>query len=139
MLRAVLTVSVALSCLALVFILQSTVGSGTQFRSEASTHRFLYGAESNLNVDSNLRTVKSGIRRRRLPGSDYSLDFDQFDSAEAGFLAGILFVIALVCLLICCCCGGCSLWDLVAVACLWEICCDRDGSRAASLGDFVLV
>jgi hypothetical protein len=137
MIRAVLTGSVA--CLALVFVLQSHVGSGTLHHPEVATQRSLRNAESSLDFDTNFRTVKSDIRRRRLPGSDYSLDFDQFDSAEAGFLAGILFVIALVCLLICCCCGGCSLWDLVAIACLWEICCDRDGARAASMGDFVLV
>jgi hypothetical protein len=139
MIRAVLTGSVA--CLALVFVLQSHVASGPLHHPEgfSATQRSHRDAESSLDFDTNFRTVKSGIRRRRLPGSDYSLDFDQFDSAEAGFLAGILFVVALVCLLICCCCGGCSLWDLVAIACLWEICCDRDGARAASMGDFVLV
>lgn len=137
MFRTVLTGSIA--CLALVFILQSQVMTGFLNRPDAATHRSLHEAKSVFDFDSNLRTMNPGIRRRHLPGSDYSLDFDQFDSAEAGFLVGVLFVIALVCLLLCCCCGGCSLWDLVAIACLWELCCDRDGARAASLGDFVLV
>jgi hypothetical protein len=70
--------------------------------------------------------------RRRMPGVDYDLE-----SAEAGFVAGLLCVVLLLILLCCCCCGGgrgggCSLWDIVAIACLWEICCDRDGAAADS-------
>jgi hypothetical protein len=70
--------------------------------------------------------------RRRMPGFDYDLE-----SAEAGFVAGLLCVVLLLLLLCCCCCGGgrgggCSLWDIVALACLWEICCDRDGAAADS-------
>jgi hypothetical protein len=80
--------------------------------------------------------LRTSTVTRNLPGSDYDLDFDHYDSAEAAFFAGILFAIALVCLLICCCCGGCSLWDLVALVCLWELCCDRGGPLP---GDFVLV
>lgn len=78
----------------------------------------------------------SSTANRNLPGGDYNLDFDYYDAAEAAFFAGILFTIALVCFLICCCCGGCSLWDLVALVCLWELCCDRGGPMP---GDFVLV
>jgi hypothetical protein len=95
------------------------------------------------------RAATSGLLReggsRRLPGSDY-FDFDvssgQLGSMEAGFIAGMAFLLALMCLcLLCCCCGGgggggSCLWDMVALACLWEICCDRDG---AGIGDFQLV
>jgi hypothetical protein len=71
--------------------------------------------------------------RRRLPG-DYNFDAT---SAEAGFAAGLLLLILLALLLCCCCCGGgrggCSLWDLVAMVCLWEMCCDRDGGDAFAM------
>lgn len=60
--------------------------------------------------------------RRQLPGG-YNIDPN---SAEAGFAAGVLCMFLLLLWLLCCCCGGCrcSLWDCVALACLWEICCD---------------
>lgn len=84
--------------------------------------------------------VEPPLRRRRLPGgADYGFDFGNMEEAEIGFLAGMLFFVALICFLICCCCGGCSLWDIVALACLWELCCDRDGAALASAGNFVLV
>ena len=62
------------------------------------------------------------LLRRRLPGGG---DYFDFGSAEAGFAAGVGFaVLALVLLCVCCCCG-CSLWDVLAMLCLWEICCDN--------------
>ena len=85
-------------------------------------------------------TDAESLRRRRLPGgADYGFDFGDMEQAELGFLAGMLFFVALICFLICCCCGGCSLWDIVALVCLWELCCDRNGASLASAGDFVLV
>jgi hypothetical protein len=71
--------------------------------------------------------------RRRLPGNDYTIDGWDMMSAEAGFALGLSCFIILLLLLCCCCCGrrrggGSScLWDLVAVVCLWEMCCDNDG------------
>jgi hypothetical protein len=77
---------------------------------------------------------------RRLP-YDFRVDFadslGDFNTTEAGFAAGILFTILLLCCLFCMCCGGgarCSLWDCLALLCIWEICCD--GRQPT---DFVLV
>jgi hypothetical protein len=75
------------------------------------------------------------LLRRRLPGNDYNMEGLDMMSAEAGFALGLSCFIILLLLLCCCCCGrrgggggGSScLWDLVAVACLWEMCCDNDG------------
>jgi hypothetical protein len=61
------------------------------------------------------------------------LDFnaDQLGAAEVGFLVGILVVVVLILLLICCCCGcgrgggGCSICDILAAICIWEMCCDQ--------------
>jgi hypothetical protein len=80
--------------------------------------------------------IDNSLRQRRLPGAAYGeYDFGNMDSAEAGFIAGILFLVVMICLLLCCCCGRCSLWDIVALACLWELCCDRDGAA----GDFAML
>jgi hypothetical protein len=61
------------------------------------------------------------------------LDFntDQLGAAEVGFLVGILVVVVLILLLLCCCCGcgrgggGCSVCDILAAICIWEMCCDQ--------------
>ena len=83
-------------------------------------------------------------QRRHLPGNDMSDMMGNFDltSAEAGFMMGFLSLIVLIFICLCCCCcggrrrpygynngGGGSncLWDLVAIVCLWELCCDNDG------------
>jgi hypothetical protein len=79
-------------------------------------------------------TTLHNLRHRRLPGEDYSnFTFDP-SSAEAGFAVGFLFFIILALLLCCCLCGGgrgggrgCSLCDILAIVCLWELCCDREG------------
>lgn len=79
-------------------------------------------------------------QQRKLPGNDMMSDIDLM-SAEAGFMVGFGFLIVLIFLCLCCCCcrrrpygynnngGGGSncLWDLVAIVCLWEMCCDNDG------------
>jgi hypothetical protein len=62
---------------------------------------------------------------RRLP--DYNINTDQLMGAEAGFVAAIVLVFLLLALLCCCCCGrrrGCSICDILACVCLYEICCD---------------
>ena len=78
-------------------------------------------------------------QQRQLPGNEMMGDIDLM-SAEAGFMVGFSFLIILLFLCLCCCCcrrrpygggggGGGSncLWDLVAIVCLWEMCCDNDG------------
>jgi hypothetical protein len=78
-------------------------------------------------------------QQRKLPGNDMMGNIDLM-SAEAGFMIGFGFLIVLIFLCLCCCCcrrrpygynnnGGGSncLWDLVAIVCLWEMCCDNDG------------
>jgi hypothetical protein len=73
---------------------------------------------------------------RRLQGGDYfNFNSDDLMGAEAGFVGGVLFILLLAVLLCCCCCRrGCSLWDLLACVCLYEICCDD-----RSVGDFQLM
>mmetsp|Transcript_13744 Transcript_13744/g.17937 ORF Transcript_13744/g.17937 Transcript_13744/m.17937 type:complete len:107 (-) Transcript_13744:302-622(-) len=71
---------------------------------------------------------------RKLPDNDYDFDLDEIDMAEVGItLAAILVVLLMIC---CCCCRRFSLWDCVALACLWEICCDNPNNGGA--GDFVM-
>ena len=81
-------------------------------------------------------------RRRRLPG-EYDFDFGNADlaSAEAGFAVGFLFFLLLICLLCCCLCGGgrsrgCSLWDILACVCIYELCCDGPGG---GINDFAMM
>ena len=74
------------------------------------------------------KDVASGYIRghRSLPGYD-TFDFVDMNSAEAGFAAGVIAAVLLLCCLLCLCCGGgtrCSLWDCLALVCIWEICCD---------------
>ena len=78
---------------------------------------------------------------RRLPGGGYADvnldDYMDLNNAELGFAAGVLFAVVLICCLLCMCCGGgsrCSLWDCLALFCIWEICCDGRNPN-----DFVLV
>jgi hypothetical protein len=72
-------------------------------------------------------SVVSHVTRRLPDAATY--DLSSLDSAEAGFVAAIVFFVIIACLLCCCMCSGgrCNLWDLVALVCLWELCCDRDG------------
>lgn len=64
---------------------------------------------------------------RALPGAKDYFDMNMFSSPETGFAAGVAFAILFICFLICCCCGRCSLWDILALVCIWDICCDRGG------------
>lgn len=74
---------------------------------------------------------------------DIDVTSDQLEGAAVGFVLGIL-AIALCSMLSCCCCGtgrryrreGCSLCDILACVCLYEICCDdsRGGERSRLLG-----
>lgn len=82
-------------------------------------------------------SLASGIRgsERRLPG--YDINPDQLMGAEVGFVVALVLVLFFFACLCGCCCGrgGCSLWDLVACVCLYEMCCDND----ARIGDFQLI
>lgn len=62
---------------------------------------------------------------RKLPVNDYLMFDGDFTSFEQGFVAAFLLIVLLVILLCCCCCNGCSLWDILACFCLWELCCDH--------------
>ena len=74
---------------------------------------------------------------RRLPDAFEfgKLDFEGEEAAS--LVVGILFLILLLALLCCCCCRGrrgCSLCDILACVCIYELCCD-DGR----VGDFELL
>lgn len=75
----------------------------------------------------NLRTSL----RRQLQGGASDLNLSEEQMEEAAMIAGAVLVVLL--LLCCCCCRRFSLWDCVALACLWEICCDN--SNAGCGGD----
>uniref|UniRef100_A0A7S3KWI4 Uncharacterized protein n=1 Tax=Amphora coffeiformis TaxID=265554 RepID=A0A7S3KWI4_9STRA len=78
--------------------------------------------DSNQNPSGHIR----GWHQRRMPGYE-TMNIEDLDSAELGFAAGILFAFLLICFLLCMCCGGgsrCSLWDCLALVCIWEMCCD---------------
>jgi hypothetical protein len=92
--------------------------------------------------EQHMSQQQSFLRGRQLPGNDYNFDSFDFTSAEAGFAVGLSFFVIVIILLLCCCCAACSgggggrryggggsscLWDLVAIVCLWELCCDNDG------------
>jgi hypothetical protein len=85
--------------------------------------RQLVGHES-LNSSSN-----NNHPYRQLEYLDFNTD--QLGAAEVGFLVGVLVVVVLILLLLCCCCGcgrgggGCSVCDILAAICIWEMCCDQ--------------
>lgn len=67
---------------------------------------------------------------RRLPGETWDIDNVRLDGPMGGFVAGLAFALLILFLLCCCCCGGgrgCSLWDILACVCIYELCCD-DGN-----------
>lgn len=77
------------------------------------------------------------VSRRRLPGGfDFDIDHYELDGVAAGFVAGLLFAFFLLALLCCCCCGGrgCSIWDVLACVCIYELCCDD-----VKVGDFQIL
>jgi len=78
----------------------------------------------------------SGLRGagRRLPG--YNFNSDQLMGAEVGLILGVLIVLLFLACLCSCCCGGgsCSLCDILACVCLYEICCDDK-----RIGDFQIM
>ena len=84
-------------------------------------------------VLQNYQRQLRGNQRRRLPGGVDSMDFSSPEAQSA------LILVVIVLLLLCCCCrggrrGGCSLCDILACVCIYEMCCDNDG---APLNDFI--
>ena len=104
--------------------------------------RLLLSALCVLATLGSAESMEPSLRARRLPGGfDYDFDMNELEAAEIGFLAGLIFVVILACMLCSCCCRasrGCSLCDILAIFCLWEMCCDRDGVSTVP-GDFVLI
>ena len=73
---------------------------------------------------------------RRLRYYDFIPDIDfsdgHWDSGEVEFFVGFLLFMLLLSLILscCCCCRGCSLCDILALVCIWDICCDNPGGYA---------
>ena len=61
--------------------------------------------------------------QRHLPAEDsFTSNMKDWNAAQTGVASGLFFLIIFVLILYCCC--GCSLCDLLALWCCWEICCD---------------
>jgi hypothetical protein len=96
----------------------------------------------NLRQSAGLESLDSSSNNHYLSRQLEYLDFDtdQLGAAEVGFLVGILVVVVLILFLLCCCCGcgrgggGCSVCDILAAICIWEMCCDQGDQT-----DFCLV
>lgn len=80
-------------------------------------------------------TTMQTPERRLQEGGDFSEYYKDLDveSLEEGMaLGGALLLIMIVLCLLCCCCqmccggrgGGCSLWDMLAILCCYEMFCD---------------
>jgi hypothetical protein len=104
------------------------------------------GGDKEWKNASNLAANNSGTLRgavgRNLQAEYFDFDFDNVElkGAAAGFLVGFICLLLLVACLCCCCCRpgrGCSLWDILACYCFYEICCD-DGA-VGDCGDFALI
>lgn len=74
------------------------------------------------------------IRKRRLP-EDYFSDMDVTSLEEGLVIGAVLILLLIVLCLLCCCCsmccgrgggggGGCSLMDILALFCCYELFCD---------------
>jgi hypothetical protein len=67
---------------------------------------------------------------RQLEYYDFTnITTEQLGAAEVGFLVAIVVIVVFLLLLCCCCCGrrggGCSVCDILAAICIWEMCCDQ--------------
>ena len=82
-----------------------------------------------------INQVRRQSRRGLVEMEDYFTDLD-IESLEEGFAVGAAFILLLICIcLLCCCCsmccgggrrggGGCSLMDILAAFCCYEMFCD---------------
>jgi hypothetical protein len=119
----------------------ATVTTSTMSESQAQNERIYYLRQRRQQKHQQSAKWENG---RMLPGNDYNMDNIDMSSAEAGFIVGIIFLVLLFLFVCCCCCnlimgggrrynnggggrGSSCLWDLVAIVCLWELCCDNDG------------
>jgi hypothetical protein len=57
---------------------------------------------------------------RELPGNDV-MDVTNWSATQTGAVSGVLFLLLIIFVLYCCC--GCSICDLLALWCCYEICC----------------
>lgn len=60
---------------------------------------------------------------RRLPG-DYDFDMSQEQMESLLCLLVVICLVSCLCSCLCCRAGGCSLTEILACVCLYEICCD---------------
>jgi len=67
-----------------------------------------------------LRSITASNQQRQLPGNEF--DMKTWSPAETGTVSGIAFLLVILFVLYCCC--GCSLCNILAILCCWEICCD---------------
>jgi len=122
--RAVRLIVILLSSL----LYLTSVEAESQSLSSQAKQSLLISATDQQITETQHQETKLHLRRRLL-GNYYDLDFGDVDwtSAEGGFAAGFFFFLILLVLLCCCLCGrgrGCSLWDILACICIWELCCD---------------
>lgn len=112
---------------------QTSSSSSSEHTTTPSSTADSWNGPGNLRGRGNL----CGHHGRRLPYDADMIDLDEMEMAEIAFLVGFLCAMALLCCLVCSCFGGagrCSLWDCVALVCLWEMCC---GGRNPN--DFVMM
>lgn len=76
-----------------------------------------------IDMSSSSMTESNTFLRRNLQESDFDMEALGMGFALCIIVIILLFVVGCIC---CCCPGRFSLWDCVALACLWEICCDRN-------------
>ena len=105
-------------------------GSGTWQSDSTDTKKDSHAAlGSSEQQQDHYFSHKLRSRQRRLSGEYGEFSNMDLQSAEAGFAFAVVLFFVLVVMLCCCCCPGtgCSIWDIVACLCIWEICCDRNG------------
>jgi hypothetical protein len=121
--------------------------AATSSRQEASSADILQQQDSLLDESSRFLRFRNQDtthhqRPRLLEGGDYDFDFSnisELEAAEVGAVVALLLVALLLVLCCCCCCRrGCSLWDLVAMCCLWELCCGNNG-MGDTMSDFQMM
>jgi hypothetical protein len=83
-------------------------------------------------VSSSSSSTNNDHLYRQLEYYDFTnITTEQLGAAEVGFLVAILIIVVFLLLLCCCCCGGgrrgggCSVCDILAAICIWEMCCDQ--------------
>lgn len=70
---------------------------------------------------NHLRSTQQQQQQRELPGNEV-MDATNWSATQTGAVSGLLFLLFIICVLYCCC--GCSICDLLALWCCYEICCE---------------